>query len=472
MTVVREEQAIDLESSSEEPPGTGEKPPSTAKAAVSPRAPLWRDVPDVDWNDWRWQLRHRLNTPEQLKTVIRMTPEEEAGVRSTCQHLRMSITPYFASLMDPDDPTCPIRRQVVPTIDEMVVSPDELRDPLSEDADSPVPGLVHRYPDRVLLLVTDQCAAYCRHCTRRRLVGVRDERMHWEEMQRAIQYIAEHPEVRDVLISGGDPLLLSESVLEPLLKGLRAIPHVEIIRIGTRTPVFLPQRITPELVAMLSKYHPLWINIHFNHPREVTPETAAACARLANAGIPLGSQTVLLRGINDCPHIIKDLMHAMLRNRVRPYYMYQCDLSQGISHFRTSINKGLEIIEHLRGHTSGLAIPTFCLDAPGGAGKVPIMPQYLISSSDKTVVVRNYAGAISAYPLPHGYTGECPPNCKHHQVQEADVGVAGLLDGHGVIMHPQAPAEPVPEPQPAESPQHVLSLPAAVSREPVCVRSA
>jgi lysine 2,3-aminomutase len=290
-------------------------------------------------------------------------------------------------------------------------------------------------------------------------------------MQRAIQYIAQHPQIRDVLVSGGDPLLLSESVLEPLLKGLRAIPHVEIIRIGTRVPVFLPQRITPELVAMLSKYHPLWINIHFNHPKEVTPETAAACARLANAGIPLGSQTVLLRGINDCPHIIKDLMHAMLRLRVRPYYLYQCDLAQGISHFRTSINKGLEIIEHLRGHTSGLAVPTFCLDAPGGAGKVPIMPQYLISMSDKTAVVRNYAGAISAYPLPHGYEGECPPTCKHHQVQQADVGVAGLLDGHGVIMHPQPMPESAPEQHLTASPQQVLSLPMVVIRERVCVRS-
>ena len=466
MTSVREEPAREPD----DVPGSSEEPPGTGGGAVSHRAPLWRNVADTDWNDWRWQLRHRLNTPQELTSVIAMTAEEEAGVRSTCQHLRMSITPYFASLMDPQDPNCPIRRQVVPTIDEMVVSPDELRDPLGEDADSPVPGLVHRYPDRVLLLVTDQCAAYCRHCTRRRLVGVKAERMRAEDMERAIQYIAQHPEVRDVLISGGDPLILSESVLEPLLKGLRAIPHVEIIRIGTRVPVFLPQRITPELVTMLSKYHPLWINIHFNHPKEITPEASAACARLANAGIPLGSQTVLLRGINDGPHIMKDLMRALLRIRVRPYYLYQCDLSQGISHFRTSINKGLEIIEHLRGHTSGLAVPTFCLDAPGGAGKVPIMPQYLISMSDKTVVVRNYAGAISAYPLPHGYSGECPPTCKHHQVQQADVGVAGLMDGHGVIMRPQP--ETVPEPNPVESPQPVLNLPTVVTRKPVCVRSA
>ena len=453
--------------SSEEPPGTVEEPPSTGnQSTASRRAPQWRDVSESDWNDWRWQLRHRVNTPEQLKTVIDMTPDEEAGVRATCQRLRMSITPYFASLMDAHDPTCPIRRQVVPTAEELVVEPEELRDPLGEDADSPVPGLVHRYPDRVLLLVTDQCAAYCRHCTRRRLVGVKAERMQPTEMQRAIAYVAAHPEVRDVLISGGDPLLLNESVLEPLLQGLRAIPHVEIIRMGTRVPVFLPQRITPELVAMLGKYHPLWINVHFNHPKEITPETAAACARLANAGIPLGSQTVLLRGINDCPHIMKDLMHALLRIRVRPYYLFQCDLSQGITHFRTSIAKGLEIIEHLRGHTTGLAIPTFVLDAPGGAGKVPIMPQYLISMSDKTAVVRNYAGAISAYPLPQNYGGDCPPSCHHrHNGHHKDVGVAGMLDGHGVIMHPMPAEEKV-----ADDVQHVAALPLMVAGS-VCAHS-
>jgi len=247
------------------------------------------------------------------------------------------------------------------------------------------------------------------------------------------------------------------------LQGLRAIPHVEIIRLGTRTPVFLPQRITPELVNMLSKYHPVWINIHFNHPKEITPETAAACARLANAGIPLGSQTVLLRGINDCPHVMKDLMRTLLKIRVRPYYMYQCDLSQGISHFRTSINKGIEIIEHLRGHTSGLAVPQYVVDAPGGAGKVPIMPQYLISMSDRTAIVRNYAGAISAYPLPQGYTGECPPTCKHDG-HRADVGVAGMLDGDGVIMRGVQPeSKPVQE--------RAIALRVAMPKEVVCARS-
>ncbi len=456
----------------EEPPGPSPRQrPGGKEQSRARRAAIWRDVPDEDWNDWRWQLRHRVNSPEQLKKVIEMTPEEEAGVRATCQRLRMSITPYFASLMDAQDANCPIRRQVVPTADELVVQPDELRDPLSEDADSPVPGLVHRYPDRVLLLITDQCASYCRHCTRRRLVGVKAERMRPEEMERAIQYVAEHPEVRDVLISGGDPLILSDAGLESLLRGLRAIPHVEIIRLGTRVPVFLPQRITPELVAMLGKYHPLWINIHFNHPREITPETAAACARLANAGIPLGSQTVLLRGINDCPHIMKDLMQALLRIRVRPYYIYQCDLSQGISHFRTSINKGVEVIEHLRGHTSGLAVPTFVVDAPGGAGKIPVMPQYLISMSDNAAVLRNYAGALSAYPLPHGYTGQCPPSCPVHGEQETRVSVAAMTDGQITSVRPSPVEEQRAEVLCAEGQENLSPLCLALPKESVCTHS-
>ncbi len=456
----------------EEPPGPrprqrpgGEEQPSARRAAI------WRDVTDEDWNDWHWQLRHRVNSPEQLKRVIEMTPEEEAGVRATCQRLRMSITPYFASLMDAQDADCPIRRQVVPTSQELVVQPDELRDPLSEDADSPVPGLVHRYPDRVLLLITDQCASYCRHCTRRRLVGVKAERMRPEEMERAIQYVAEHQEVRDVLISGGDPLILSDSGLESLLRRLRAIPHVEIIRLGTRVPVFLPQRITPELVAMLSKYHPLWINIHFNHPREITPQSSAACARLANAGIPLGSQTVLLRGINDCPHIMKELMQSLLKIRVRPYYIYQCDLSQGISHFRTSVNKGVEVIEHLRGHTSGLAVPTFVIDAPGGAGKIPVMPQYLISMSDNAAVLRNYAGALSAYPLPHGYTGQCPPSCPLHREQEARVSVAAMTDGQITSTRPLPVEGPEAELLVVAGHQQVSPLCLPLPKEKVCAHS-
>ena len=448
------------------PPDQDEEPPGKQASGIgSRRASIWRDVPDAEWNDWRWQLRHRIQTPKQLKKVIECTPDEEAGVQATCERLRMSITPYFASLMDAQDENCPLRRQVVPSAEELTIHSDEFLDPLSEDAESPVPGLVHRYPDRVLLLVTDQCAAYCRHCTRRRWVGVRSERMRTADMQRALRYISQHPEVRDVLISGGDPLILSEGALEPLLRDLRAIPHVEIIRLGTRTPVFLPQRITPELVGMLSKYQPLWVNVHFNHPKEITAETAAACARLADAGIPLGSQTVLLRGINDCPHIMKQLMHELLKIRVRPYYLYQCDLSQGIAHFRTSVSKGVEIIEHLRGHTSGLAVPTYVIDAPGGAGKIPIMPQYLISMSDQVAVTRNFAGAISAYPLPHGYTGECPPSCTHAREQGDDVGIAGMLDGQGTIMHANRP-------QGYEMGEDLLQLTAVAASESTCARSA
>jgi len=389
-------------------------------------------------------MRHRLTGVADLKRVLTLTGEEEDGVAQTLQHLRMAITPYFASLLDPHNPNCPLRRQVVPTTQELVVSQADMADPLSEDHHSPVPGLVHRYPDRVLVLVTDQCAAYCRHCTRRRLVGAKQQVMGLEQMDRVVRYVAEHTEVRDVLMSGGDPLIMSDRHIEYLLARLRAIPHVEIIRLGSRVPVYLPQRITPELVAMLRRYHPLYINIHFNHPAEVTPEVKQACGRLADAGIPLGSQTVLLRGINDCPHIIKRLLQLMLMIRVRPYYLYQCDLSQGIEHFRTSVAKGIEIIENLRGHTSGLAVPQFVIDAPGGGGKVPILPQYLISMSDGKAIVRNFEGKICAYSQPEGYRSQCQENCACCQDAErcAPQGVAGLLQGNAAVLGgEQRPAE-------------------------------
>ena len=424
----------------EEPPGA--KPPQLS----SRRAPVWEAVPDSLWSDWRWQMRHRLTGVADLKRVLTLTPEEEEGVARALQHLRMAITPYFASLLDPHDPNCPLRRQVVPTTQELVIGQADMADPLSEDEHSPVPGLVHRYPDRVLLLVTDQCASYCRHCTRRRLVGAKQQVMSLEQIDRAVRYVAEHGEVRDVLISGGDPLIMSDRHIEYLLARLRAIPHVEIIRLGTRVPVYLPQRITPELVERLRRYHPLYINIHFNHPAEVTPEVKQACARLADAGIPLGSQTVLLRGINDCPHIMKRLMQLMLTIRVRPYYLYQCDLSQGIEHFRTSVAKGIEIIENLRGHTTGLAVPQFCIDAPGGGGKVPILPQYLISMSDSKAIVRNFEGKICAYSQPEGYHSQCPAGCTYCQDQArcSRKSVAGLLEGGQVMLgadlQPQAPA--------------------------------
>ncbi|MFN6992220.1 MAG: lysine 2,3-aminomutase, partial [Fervidobacterium sp.] len=326
--------------------------------------PLWKNVTDEEWNDWKWQIRNRIMDVDTLKQVINLTPEEEEGVRNTLKTLRMAITPYYASLMDPDNPKCPIRRQAVPTVKELVVSQWDMMDPLHEDEDSPVPGLTHRYPDRVLMLVTDMCSMYCRHCTRRRFAGQHDRSRTRHEIDAMIEYVRETPHVRDVLISGGDGLLVGIEMLEYILKELRKIKHVEIIRIGTRTPVVLPQIVTPELTQMLKKYHPIWINTHFNHPKEITPESSRACEMLADAGIPLGNQSVLLRGINDSPYIMTELVHQLVKIRVRPYYIYQCDLSQGLTHFRTSVKKGLEIMEALIGHTSGFCVPWFVVDAP------------------------------------------------------------------------------------------------------------
>jgi len=410
-----------------------EEPPGTNPPHASPRPQLWAGVSEEEWNDWHWQVRNRITKLDELKRVLRLTPEEEAGVMGASRAFRMAITPYFASLIDPEDTNCPIRRQVVPTARELHASKADLEDPLGEDADSPVPGLVHRYPDRVLMVVTDQCPAYCRFCTRRRLVSRGHESVGLERIQAMIEYVRQHTEVRDALISGGDGLFISETVLEQILRGLREIPHLEVIRIGTRVPVYLPQRVTPRLVDMLRRYHPLWINIHVNHPREITPEMSRACGMLADAGIPLGSQTVLLAGINDCPNVIKRLVQALVKIRVRPYYMYQCDLSEGIGHFRTPVAKGIEIIEHLRGHTSGFAIPQFVIDAPGGGGKVPIMPQYLISQSDSRVVVRNYEGQMFSYPEPGTYASHDPAQCAFcaEQLGRPKVGVAATLTPGG-----------------------------------------
>jgi lysine 2,3-aminomutase len=411
----------------EEPPGHG-RPPHP-----------WGNVPPEQWNDWHWQLTHRLNTVEELSQVIRLTPEEAAAL-SAPGHFRVDITPYFASLMDPDDPSCPIRRQVIPTVHEMVPFQAEMVDSLAEDAHSPVPGLVHRYPDRVLMLVTTQCASYCRYCTRSRIVGDPHVQFSLADYEQQLAYIAATPQVRDVLLSGGDPLILPQRILERLLRRLRTIPHVEIIRIGTRVPVFLPQRITEDLVVMLRQFHPLWMNIHFGHPREITPEVEAALARLADAGIPLGSQTVLLAGINDCPNVMLALVHKLVKNRVRPYYIYQCDLVHGAGHFRTPVAKGIEIIEALRGHTSGLAVPTFVIDAPGGGGKVPIGPNYLLSMSESRVVVRNYEGFISTYVQPTEYAPHNPatcPYCRARQDEDGREGVTGLLAGRGLTIAPE-----------------------------------
>jgi lysine 2,3-aminomutase len=314
----------------------------------------------------------------------------------------MGITPYYMGLLSPDDPDQPLRRSVIPTQHEFVVTPGEENDPLGEEHQSPVPGLVHRYPDRVLFLVTDFCSTSCRYCTRSRMVGAGKLFPSEQRLKKAIDYIRNTPAVRDVLISGGDPLTLNNERLDWLLTELRAIPHVEIIRIGTKVPAVLPQRITPRLVEMLKKHHPLWMSLHFTHPDECTPESYAACRHLADAGIPLGSQTVLLNGINDSVDVMKDLVHHLLKMRVRPYYLYQCDPIAGSGHFRTPVHKGLSIIQGLRGHTSGYAVPNYVIDAPGGGGKIPLMPDYVVGRTDTEVVLRNYEDKEFRYPDPAG----------------------------------------------------------------------
>ena len=363
---------------------------------------LWKDVKESDWKDWRWQLKNRISDVEHLSEVIDLTDQEKEEIDQALGKLRMAITPYYASLINNDDPDCPIKKQAVPVSEELNLGKADMEDPLHEDVDSPVPGLTHRYPDRVLLLVTDQCSMYCRHCTRRRFAGSTDESLPLGKIEKAIDYISETPRVRDVLISGGDALLISNEKLEKIIKKLREIDHVEIIRIGSRTPVVMPQRITPELVNMLKKYHPIYLNTHFNHPDEITPETERAAQLLADAGIPVGNQSVLLKGINDNPKVMRELVHGLLKMRIKPYYIYQCDLSQGIEHFRTRVDRGISIIESLRQHTTGMAVPTYVIDAPGGGGKIPVNPQYLISRSPGKVVLRNFEGKVFAYTEP-GY---------------------------------------------------------------------
>jgi lysine 2,3-aminomutase len=399
-------------------------------------------VPLEKWNDWRWQLAHRLNTVDELNRVIHLTSEEIEGL-SAPGRFRVDITPYFATLIEPEDPACPIRRQVIPTNRELVPFTAEMVDSLGEDAHSPVPGLVHRYPDRALMLVTTQCASYCRYCTRSRIVGDPSAQFGRNDYNSQIRYIAGNPQIRDVLISGGDPLTLPPRILEDLLRRLRAIPHVEVLRIGSRVPVFLPQRITLELANMLRQFHPLWLNVHVNHPKEITLEVEVALARLADAGIPLGNQSVLLAGVNDCPNVMKDLVHKLVRNRVRPYYVYQCDLVHGAGHFRTPVSAGIQIIESLRGHTSGFAVPTFVIDAPRGGGKIPVMPNYVLSQSADRVVVRNFEGFITTYAEPETYDRHDPaicPSCQRRAAvsgEEGQEGVAGLLAGHQVAIVPE-----------------------------------
>ena len=399
--------------------------------------PLFKDVTDEQWNDWHWQVANRLSTVEQIKAVVNLTPQEEEDIKKVMDGFRVGITPYYASLMDPDDPSCPVRMQAVPTLAETHRGEADMLDPLHEDEDSPAPGLTHRYPDRVLFLITDQCSMYCRHCTRRRLAGETDGARSMEDIDACIDYVRRTPVVRDVLLSGGDALCVETEVLEYIISELRKIPHVEIVRIGSRTPVVMPQRITDELVNMLKKYHPIWLNTHFNHPKEWTPEAAEACRKLADAGIPLGNQSVLLRGVNDDVHVMRNLVHLCCKNRVRPYYIYQCDLSLGIEHFRTPVSKGIELIEGLRGHTSGYAVPTFVVDAPGGGGKTPVMPQYVISQTPEKVILRNYEGVITTYTEPTMLPKlQCSyENCKNVEEYHYE-GVAGLAQGERMSMEP------------------------------------
>ena len=413
--------------------------------AESRRKQLFPEVTDEQWNDWKWQVKNRIETLEDLKKYVKLTAEEEEGVRKTLSTLRMAITPYYLSLIDPNDPHDPVRRQCIPTALETHQAAADLLDPLHEDEDSPTPGLTHRYPDRVLFLITDMCSMYCRHCTRRRFAGQTDNECGPDRIEKALEYIEKTGSVRDVLLSGGDALMVSDKKLEYIISRLRQIPHVEIVRLGTRTPVVCPQRITPELCDMLKKYHPVWINTHFNHPNEVTAESRRACEMLANAGIPLGNQSVLLRGVNDCVHVMKNLVHELVKMRVRPYYIYQCDLSMGLEHFRTPVSKGIEIIEGLRGHTSGFCIPTFVVDAPGGGGKTPVMPQYVISQAPGKVVLRNFEGVITTYTEPTEYHSECNcPECQAARAKEqvaadkAVDGVISLLEGERMNIEPKA----------------------------------
>lgn len=356
-----------------------------------------------NWYDWKWQYSHRITNENELANIIDLSKEEKENIGKCLKLFRMAITPYYAFLIEPNDLNDPIRRQSVPSIEETYLCSNDMEDPLNEEGDSPIPHIVHRYPDRVLLLVTLQCSMYCRHCTRRRVVGEQDGIISEVELQNALTYIREHDEIRDVLISGGDPFTMSDDKLEHIIKSLREISHVDIIRIGTRTPVVMPMRITDDLVAMLKKYHPIWVNTHFNHPREITKDSEKACEKLVNAGIPLGNQSVLLRNINDNSQTMKELLLKLVHMRVRPYYLYQCDLSQGIGHFRTNVDVGIKVMHELTGYISGYAVPKYVIDAPAGGGKIPINYPYVISKDDKEVVMENWKGEIYRYPQPEKY---------------------------------------------------------------------
>lgn len=406
-----------------------------------------------DWYDWRWQLKHRVHSIDLLEKLLDIQiPEiKKEALTATLEKFPLSITPYYLSLIDKSDmDNDPIFLQSFPSTHELDQVQCDMSDPLAEDKDSPAPGITHRYPDRVLFLISNMCSMYCRHCTRKRRVGDIDFIPDRKTIEAGLDYIKRTPQVRDVLLSGGDPLMLSDEYLDWILTELNNIDHVEIVRLGTRMPVVLPYRITDELVRTLKKHAPLWINTHFNHPREITKSAKNALAKLADSGIPLGNQSVLLAGVNDCPRIMKRLMHNLVQNRVRPYYLYQCDLSEGLSHFRTPVGKGMEIMESLIGHTSGFAVPTYVIDAPGGGGKIPVMPQYLISWSTNKVILRNFEGVITTYKEPDSYEPQfCDRKCEQCQLQlnldgsENEIqatGIAKLLADHDetITLTPQS----------------------------------
>ncbi|MBN2693897.1 lysine 2,3-aminomutase [bacterium] len=404
---------------------------------INIRDGYYKNVSDSDWNDYKWQFKNRVTTVEELEQIIPLTEDEKNGIKASFSNFKMATTPHYLSLIDTDNPEDPIRLQSIPSEYELYKSPIDLDDPLGEDHDMAAPNLVHRYPDRVLFLITDQCSMYCRFCTRKRLVSDGKHLVDKTILSQAIEYISNHPEIRDVVVSGGDPLFMSDNKIEEVLKALREIPHIEIIRLGSRMPVVCPQRITKEFVEMAKKYHPIYFNTHFNHPYEISDESKKALALLADNGFVLGNQSVLLRKVNSDVNIIKNLMHQLLKNRVRPYYIYQCDLTSGIEHFRAPVSKGIEIIEGLRGHTSGLAVPTFVIDAPNGGGKVPIQPNYFMSQSPDKVIIRNYEGMISTYI--ESDTRDCSCSTAEQfkiPAKKSNIGLSTLLNGERMTLYP------------------------------------
>jgi lysine 2,3-aminomutase len=395
--------------------------PSPVCPIPARRAELYPDASDAEWNDWRWQSRQSVRDADALSRMLALTEEERDGLRLTSSIFRLGITPYYLSLIDPEEPHCPIRRQAIPVRAEAEVREGELRDPLGEDKTRPTAAIVHRYPDRVLLLATDRCTVYCRHCTRRRITGQDSGELDRAALRDAVAYLRAHREVRDVLISGGDPLLLSDARLGELLEEVSAVPSVEMIRIGTRVPVTCPMRVTPDLAVLLRRFAPLYVVTHFNHPREITRESALACERLVDAGVPVENQTVLLRRVNSSARLLLDLNHRLLRLRVRPYYLHQCDVAEGLEQFRTPLAQGIAILEQMRGHTSGLAVPHFAVDLPGGGGKVTLQPNYVTAASEREWTFRNFRGDTYRYPEPRD--GDC--NCPHEARYFAELARSG-----------------------------------------------